>query len=251
MRPPAIAAAAGFRLRCGALTYVDAMRSMFQLRKTLTSLALAIALGGVATSAMAADSQGRYLPKGFGLDRCKDFSAAAKQGEEKVLPIASWLNGYITAFNTFNNDVYDVAPWQREGVLLSIIAGYCDTHAEEPLATVAQKLMASFMPTRLSNLSQPIEAKSGDQTVRVFPEVLKQAQDALIKEGMLTGTSDGSFGPKTKTAFESFQAKAGIKKSGLPDQETLFRLFADVSAPTGAPPAAGTSGNAGGKSGAN
>lgn len=217
--------------------------------KFLKSLAILTVLGTASAAlqpAVAADSQGRYLPKGFGLDRCKDFTAAAKQGEEKVLPIASWLNGYITAFNTFNNDVYDIAPWQREGVLLSIIANYCDTHGDEPLATVAQKLMASFMTGRLTTMSQPIEAKNGDQTIRIFPEVLKQAQQALAKEGYLKGDADGSYGPKTKAAFDAFQKKENIKNSGLPDQETLFRIFAEASRPQGSAPAAPASGSSSG-----
>jgi hypothetical protein len=175
--------------------------------------------------ALGADKNGAFAPKGVGIDKCSDLTQLAKAQDQRVALAASWLDGYITAFNTFSQGVYDVAPWQSNQILLGLIVAHCEKNPGEPLAITASRLIEFMLPGRLEIRGEPIEVKSGDRSMRIYGPVLRRAQEQLIKQGFLTGSADGQFGPKTRTAFESFQAKAGIEKTGLPDQETLARLL--------------------------
>jgi hypothetical protein len=196
---------------------------MNPLRRYLLPAACAVLLA--VPAARAADSNGAYAPRGIGLDTCKDLVEILKAKDQRALLAMSWLDGYITAFNTYREGLYDVAPWQRGDVVLSLVAGHCEQHPDDRIAQVAQRLVDFLYPTRLETRSETVEAKSGDQSVRVYAAVLKRAQEELIGQGFLTGTADGAYGPKTKAALEAFQAKANIPQTGLPDAETLFRLL--------------------------
>lgn len=191
------------------------------------TLFLASALTLAATAPLlAADKDRSFAPKGVGFDTCKAVvDAAQKQANDLVL-LVSWLNGYITAVNTYLDKVYDIAPWQDDRTLVSMILTHCSQNPDDRIAVVAQKLVDFVGPGRLEAKSPIVEAKAGDKTVKLYAAVLKRAQEQLIKDGFLSGTADGAFGNKTKAALEKFQEKSSITKTGLPDQETLFRLFA-------------------------
>ena len=56
---------------------------------------------------------------------------------------------------------------------------------------------------------------------------VKKLQQRLIELKYLDGTADGDFGNKTKTAIEMFQKDAGLDVTGVADEETLKRIYAD------------------------
>jgi hypothetical protein len=189
-------------------------------------LLVAAAAALAALPALAADKDGAFVPKGVGLDSCKVVNEVAQKQPNDLALLASWFDGYITAVNTMSQNLYDVAPWQEPRTIVSLVLQHCSQNPDDKIANVAPKLVEFLAPGRLETRSNVVDAKVGDKTVKIYAAVLKKAQEALIKEGHLSGAADGSFGPKTRAALEAFQQKNSITKTGLPDQETLFRLFA-------------------------
>ena len=48
---------------------------------------------------------------------------------------------------------------------------------------------------------------------------------ALADLGMYSGELDGTLSEATRNALKTFQAERSLPDTGLPDQETLFRLL--------------------------
>lgn len=65
-------------------------------------------------------------------------------------------------------------------------------------------------------------AKRGDRGAGVAA-----AQRALIDRGLLTGSADGSFGPKTEAAMKRLQEARGLSPCEYVDLETLLALYYD------------------------
>ena len=71
-------------------------------------------------------------------------------------------------------------------------------------------------------------AQSGTQTLQKGSkgDEVKALQKRLIELNYLSGSADGDFGGKTKTAVELFQKTAGLDSTGVADEETQKALFA-------------------------
>jgi hypothetical protein len=190
------------------------------------------------TGASAADKAGALAPKGVGRDACKELTKVYNERSQELFLVASWLDGYVTSVNTYSDGLYDVAPWQSTDLLVYLVTQYCKENPEAKIAEAAQWLVQTLSPQRLAEKSNFVETKSGDKTATIYASVLKRAQEELIRRGHLQGTADGAYGPKTQAAFESFQEKNDLAKTGLPDQQTLFKLFLEGNRPAAAPAAA-------------
>lgn len=58
-------------------------------------------------------------------------------------------------------------------------------------------------------------------------DAVKALQQRLIELNYLSGSADGDFGGKTKSAVELFQKEAGLTVTGVADSATQEALFAD------------------------
>ncbi len=179
-----------------------------------------------APSAHAADKSGSFAPKGMGYDTCKSLVDAVQKKDQKGLVVfVSWLDGFLTAINMTQSGIYDIAPWQSPETLLKLVASHCEQNPDEHLAEVGLKLAEYLAKDRLTERSQIEQATVGKNTIPIYDEILRRMQQQLIAGGYLSGTPDGSFGPKTQAAIEAYQAKANLEKTGLPDQPTLVHMF--------------------------
>jgi len=215
------------------------MPSPAPIRRCLRLFAL-LAVVVQTAPALAASAKGEFGVKGLGADSCAAFVEASRQKAPSVGEFGGWVEGYITAVNRYRPDTFDIAPWQSTGLLLGLIHAHCQQNPDHRLFDVVHQLQVLLAEDRLTARSEITEASNGKDRVRIYAEVLKRAQQALIDRGLLQGTADGVFGPKTRTAFEALQKKVGLPVTGLPDQETLFELLlrprlAGTSASKGAP----------------
>ena len=69
-------------------------------------------------------------------------------------------------------------------------------------------------------------------------DAVMDLQNRLYELGYLNDDRDGNFGSKTQTAVKLFQAAVGLEATGIADNETQTRLFADDAPATGAAAAA-------------
>ncbi|MBM3516687.1 MAG: peptidoglycan-binding protein [Alphaproteobacteria bacterium] len=86
-------------------------------------------------------------------------------------------------------------------------------------------MIQALAPTRLRIRSESLDIKEGEQSITLFRDVLRAAQDRLKEFGYYTGTPDGAFGPATRAALQAFQRERKLAETGLPDQATLYELF--------------------------
>lgn len=192
--------------------------------KCLTAAAIS-ALCLWSATAQAANEQGQFAVRGVGVMDCANFTKEYKARSQAAFIFAGWLDGYISAVNRLQPGTFDSVPWQLSDFLMLLINNHCAANPDHRLFTVVQQLLAYYGEQRMPTSSERIDAKADDKTVSVYKEVMRRAQLALSKAGVYSGTADGVFGPKTRAAFEAFQEKSNLTKTGLPDQQTLYRLF--------------------------
>ena len=99
-------------------------------------------------------------------------------------------------------------------------------------ATTAQELTAVLNGERVVVAATPTPTPEPEVTYATLSkgdksdEVLEM-QNRLYELGFLLDDRDGAFGSKTQTAVKLFQQAAGLEATGIADNETLQRLYAD------------------------
>jgi peptidoglycan hydrolase-like protein with peptidoglycan-binding domain len=74
------------------------------------------------------------------------------------------------------------------------------------------------------------QAAQDNQTQQNLPRrEIRQAQQALNKDGFRVGRADGRLGPETEAAIKQFQQSKQIQPSGQLDQQTMADLGLDTS----------------------
>lgn len=195
--------------------------------------ALLIALLALATPSplLAATAEGRYAVKEAGAAPCGQFIKEREQKSTTYFQFIGWVGGYLSGFNRFTADTFDIAPWESIGLMDEFLAKLCSENQDKPFIAAVEFMINQLEPTKLTSFSEPVEAKAGENTIRVYKDVLKRAQEKLAEKGLYKGGPDGAFGDGTRKALEAFQKQAGIPTTGLPDQLTLLRLFGAEPAP--------------------
>lgn len=193
------------------------------MRRALLVAAVATAL---ALPVAAADRAGRYSVKGVGLARCADFNAALARRTPELGQMLSWVAGYVTAANRYEPATYDLVAWQDELYILGSIRTYCGANPRTTLAEMARALVRSLGPGRLAAASPPQTILVGNRRLTLASAVIVRAKTALARRGHYRGTLDASPGAGFLRAVAAFQQSERLAPTGLPDQETLFRLFA-------------------------
>ncbi len=202
----------------------------------LSVLAAAAAMLLSTSSGFAASKAGNFAVKGIGSDRCSSYVKAAEAKSPLLDVFAGWIEGHLTATNLYRPDTFDIAPWQATRLLMALIYAHCQNNPDQRLYEAVQNLEAVLARSRLATKSEVVEIdEGGGRKLALYHEIVKRAQQALIDRGFLEGRADGKFGPKTRAALEAFQEKEGLKKTGVPDQETLYKLLLekDIMPPKG------------------
>ncbi len=175
----------------------------------------------------ATDSKGNFAVEGVGKLTCQQYLAIRENSPDAFREYAGWIDGYLSALNQYLPATFDLVPWQRTDLLQLSVARLCEKSREMPFFRAVDILAKGLSEKRLIEQSDRVEfAVSGaDQTFFVYKEILRQAQQELIRQGYLKGAADGVLGEQTKKAFLAYQKDHDILTTGLPDQLTLFGLF--------------------------
>ncbi|GEQ99028.1 hypothetical protein JCM17844_26650 [Iodidimonas gelatinilytica] len=177
--------------------------------------------------AWGADTNERFAVEGGGAQACSLFLEAERDRKEQYTYYIGWVQGYLTALNRFQDDTFDMVPWQNTQFLTLALISFCKDNQDTPLFRATDYLSLVMSEQRLRSESKSLVLGQSDSSIIIYQEILRRAQAKLIQGGFLEGTADGTFGPKTRLALEAFQKSKEIEVTGLPDQVTLFHLFAE------------------------
>lgn len=114
-------------------------------------------------------------------------------------------------------------------VLVLVLLGAQVVFAEIPDLT-------AYSDAELVELAEAVKAEQAARGTEAERQTLqkgskgddvKALQQRLIELNYLSGSADGDYGNKTKTAVELFQKEAGLDATGIADPATQEALFAD------------------------
>lgn len=204
-------------------------RLLKRLLLLTTSRATLLAILFVAGPAHAASGTGEYAIKGAGNADCAAYMQARRDGGEVYGQFSGWLMGYVSAYNQVIPETYDVAPWQERDLLMALVENYCVNNGATRYSSAVLGLLSVIRPLRLANKSEPVRASHNGETITAQREVMRQLQRRLQQDGLYASTIDGLYGPGTRAAIISFQQRAGLPATGIPDQVTLYRALMPTS----------------------
>ena len=83
---------------------------------------------------------------------------------------------------------------------------------------------SSFRSTRGKRRGLPRSSRARLAALHLDPQRAEEIQQALIREGFLTGPATGSWDDATREAMRRYQSKNGFSATGLPDAKSLMKL---------------------------
>lgn len=175
--------------------------------------------------AIAADRGGSYAVSGAGRLTCESYRQARDNDPERLQIFLSWMSGYFTARNEVMAKTFDILPWQSPDLMVLLVYNHCGKHTASSFATALGSVSKALAENRLTRQSEKIQAKAVAGSVMIYRAVLERVELALKEEGLFDGITDDNFGVATQVALGAYQEQNGLKVTGLPDQDTLWRLF--------------------------
>lgn len=110
------------------------------------AIPVVLLLAAAVRPACALDASGTYFVRGTGNELCAAYSIA--RNEHRDAAFVNWLAGYLTAFDRWTADVYDIEGATGFEGSLHWLDYYCHTNPQIPFATAAASLVANLYPNR-------------------------------------------------------------------------------------------------------
>jgi hypothetical protein len=96
--------------------------------------------------AKAIDDEGAYFVRGAGNEPCAAYSIA--RSTHKDAEYQAWLAGYVSAFNRWTADVWDIEASGDFAASLRWTDLYCSVHPSATFSGAVENLTAFLYPTR-------------------------------------------------------------------------------------------------------
>ncbi|MGM0983724.1 MAG: peptidoglycan-binding domain-containing protein [Pseudomonadota bacterium] len=176
-------------------------------------------------SVNAADDEGNYAIRGAGAQTCQAMVEQLEETPELLNAYASWMEGYLTGYNRFLDDTFDVSPVMSAREVAVMVRNICRDSADIRVETALARLINLFMPARVQAASNPVTLSVGDSTLNIRQATLQRLQQALIDRGYEDVEANGRFNDATREAVSDFQEQQGLNATGAPDVDTLVRLL--------------------------
>ncbi len=175
----------------------------------------------LAGPASAADVEGRFSIEGVGKMACARFAEVHDADAPEIGAVAAWVDGYVTAHNRLMRETFDLTPWQTSRVVLAQLGQYCVANPDASLEAGASELIAYLGADRLRMAEDIVGLSNGRNAVFAYASVIASVESALGDRGHPIGSGENA----TSKALEAFQRAQRMEVTGLPDQNTLLRLF--------------------------
>ena len=173
----------------------------------------------------AADGEGKFAAKGAGRKSCEAFNQAYQSKSNEYYLYGGWIEGYVSAFNSFQKETYDITPWQTTELMMFFISKHCEKQPETRILTAVNTMLSSFAATRLTKESDLVEVNLKNSKSYFYAETLLAVREALHGQGYDVDVGETSFDEKLVKAILSYQKSKGLTQSGFPDQQTLVNLL--------------------------
>ena len=193
-------------------------------------------VGVIAAPAHAADENDQFAVRGAGIASCAQYLEARDTRSQQYFQFGGWMNGYLSAMNRFEDNTFDLVPWQSPDFLATALANYCAQNPEQSFHNAVLLMAESLKPQRLESRSVMlnIEVGGGGQPLRLYQETFTQAMAVLGAAGYPVAMAPtDAFSEDARQALTAFQEAEGLPVTGLPDQPTLLRLFYPQARPGG------------------
>lgn len=127
------------------------------MTRITTGVALFALAAAVCGSVQGADSQEAYAVWGNGSLSCHNYNKARASAGPELENIKSYAAGYLTAYNAFTPDTYDIAGGYKIDTVISSLDNYCDTKQVESLESALHHFVQEHIEKRakISPRQQP------------------------------------------------------------------------------------------------
>ncbi|HTT08452.1 MAG TPA: hypothetical protein VMH34_06640 [Gammaproteobacteria bacterium] len=118
---------------------------MIKARMKMALFALAVL---IFEPVMAADSKEAYAVWGDGNLSCHNYNKARAATGPELEKIKSYVTGYLTAYNAFTPDTYDIAGGAKIDTVISSLDDYCDIKQVESLESALHHFVQEHVEKR-------------------------------------------------------------------------------------------------------
>ncbi|MFC4699178.1 peptidoglycan-binding domain-containing protein [Glaciecola siphonariae] len=197
----------------------------YYLMKKLVNIVLTLMLLSAASISAAADADGKFAVKGAGKRLCSNFIVAANEKTTDYYLYGGWLEGYLSSYNSFQSDNYDITPWQTTELMLAFLLQHCHSNPDTHFLSAVNSLIKTLFPIRLTKESELVSINVNNATSYYYTEIMTRAKERLKHLGFIEGNITSGYNEDDIKAFTAFQKSIGLKPTGVPDQQTLASLF--------------------------
>src|SRR4051812_15544003 len=106
-----------------------------------------VLIGSISESVWAGDERSNYIGFGYGLAPCTIMTTAR---DERYPQVIIWLAGYLTSYNRWQPDTYDITGGPDAHDWETWIHQYCGANPTKPIAKAAAAFVTTFHPSRLT-----------------------------------------------------------------------------------------------------
>ena len=161
----------------------------------------------------------------LGARRCADLVRAQNEDQTLYAAFGVWIGGYLSAANAYEENTFDLTPWQPIELATLQIAAACRQRQDATIAAATASFVSYLKDQRLTESSELILLRGEDRTVSIYRSVLADVRARLEAGGEIILEPIGAFGPSFGMALERFQKANGLPETGLPDTPTLLKLM--------------------------
>lgn len=162
--------------------------------------------------------------EGPGTQPCSKLVEVRSQDATGYVAFGAWLSGYLAAANVYEENTYDLTPWQPLEVSLAQVVKYCEANPDKPVINGISAYIQYLRARRIVEKSDLVEARNGDKVMPIYVEMIDRIRKMLTENGYLDAGGSG-FDEAVVAALVRYQRDQGLSRTGLPDIRTMLKMF--------------------------
>lgn len=195
-----------------------------KFNQIISATVLALTFG--AGTAHAGDAAGKFSVRGVGSAPCSAYTTAVTAKDEAAINrYASWILGYVSAYNRLSEKTFDAIPGTEGKDALALTMGVCQSAPNERLEQVLFSVLRGLNDIRLTSDTAMVTLTSDGKTRVVREETLRYVERRLKDLGFYKGAETGKASPQIVQAIKAYQTAQKMPADGLPNMPTLLRIL--------------------------